>query len=371
MRRSALAVAALLALGGCTYDYVRPMDRRGIPAATAARTHGGQELLVDEDGSLFWRPGDVAAALGVTLADGPGGVTVAAVGTEVATGLEVGDRIVLVGPLPPGLDLAVVERLPPPEPPELRGRGHEVSSLLDLRGYALCPVVLDLLVVRRGRELALRWPVAQPEQVARPLWMAAATRQLGFEACRVDDLPAHLVPAHATPGRGDVLVTQVALGSPVGVDGLRPLDVVASVGQARDAVELFGVTEFGQLDGVRVRVLRPDGSERELLLPWPTAPLESEGLLGLWVVEQDPTRSHVGVGPMDLLFHYHDELQYEPRSDAYLERASWSLLTVFQATSVEGDGRMDYDMVKVNPISDEARGAYFAELMSGELLEPR
>lgn len=389
-RRTILALALLVLAGGGCRSYLQPYDRTPLPARTV-ETQGGARLEA-ADGELALLPAarDVGAMLGVALEDGPGGVTVVERLRKTAPLLE-DDRIVLVAALLP-FDAAaerrrVVARMdektrrhvtvdiePPaqPEPPvarsfaELRRKpgAHEVRAVADLTGYTAGVgwAVLDLGVRRGGEELVIRAKLVEERRpVEAKSWRRAETRALGIDVVSLEDWPPERLPAHATPR--DLLVTRVAKSSRVGLAGLRPLDVVKRGDMTDPAIGL--VAEHHGVEEARLRVVHPDGAEKEI----PVAAGRREPV-DVWFpfllsYQDDGFRSHVGLGPLDMLLHFSSEETYEADMDRYDATRRYSFLTTLQVWSQRTAGGKTRDW-RFDPISvDSVRMQYFEEWAGG------
>jgi hypothetical protein len=369
--KTTLTLFALAALSGCTTSSLSPMDPSALPARHPLRTAGGYQLELDADGTLTHRPAqdDIEAALGATLVAGAGGLTVAN-RLSGDSPLLPGDVLLKALPRHPGsLDFegyvakveADVERLEA----ELEGEGapygeymqaamrkgmleagesdvaplssallvrdgHALRQVADLDGYALTWTALDLLVERQGEAepVPVRIEVGKPEPTPHRLWHPNATRRLGFEAVQVDSLPPYLLPERAKAGRGDLLVTWVAVDSPLALEGLRPLCLIRRVG-----------TEEGELYDEH-RVLTPDGERFELVIGTPDHPIDLELLFVLADIESDATRTYVNVGPLGAAFAYASAYTYNPRTDRYAKSSGWSVgKGTFGSAGSSGDGR--------------------------------
>lgn len=339
-------------------------------------TEGGAQLEADPDGRILWRPAqcDLDASIGAALEDDPaGGVRV--VGLLAAEGtLEVDDLIRAVWarptPLPARGDEAPVTtgrgfaiypagggqrpttgplrpRLVPPVLGEIRTAGHPVRSLADLRGYALCPCTLDLVVLRAGEEVALRAELAAGRPLEAPPWAPVWTRELGFEAVRVGDLPRPLRPDQVVGGDDDLLVTFVGEGSTIALRGLRPLDVIPH--GARELTRAWPLDDRSTVAVWRARERAPrtvdftpaaSAQEREFLAPLfqasrpiPTHFRASSGVIVANAVDLE------------------ERWSYEPRTDRYARELRLDvgpvLPLLFRLDVEDGDGRSDQTSVGV------------------------
>jgi len=407
VKRTALALALSLCVG--CHSYLVPFDDRALPARAPVETASGQRLAVAWDGELLARParGDIGAALGVALHDDDEGVLVSN-RLEPDSRLEAGDRILWVAPrLPengaairrshgeslqlevgPGLSFSEVlaqdpanpvsydswepsaqqrvvpaEREEPPAPGVLRGlpAAHEVRSSEDLSDY-LCGVgwlSLDLLVRRGEEELVVRAPLSLRQQwvPTRPL-RPDRSRWRGVELVDVRDLPPPLRPRGSEPG--DVLVTRVARGAPLGVAGLRPLDVLGEEAagllldrnlRLRDALERgdeLVLTVRGADGNPKLIEFSPRREPTNLWFPF------------LYSHQSDGSRFHVGVGPLDVLFHASSSQVYLPTQDRYLKSSRWSLLTLIQGGARRTEQGTE-DWGGINFLVDDSRLNYFLE----------
>lgn len=327
MTRALACALPLALLAGCMQGHLRPMDPTSLLPRSPLPTTGSRQLEVGLDGNVVHRPGggDVEAALGATLVETAAGLRVEDVRSDDAP-FAPGDLVQAVRPHPPGRELAPITSA-------TWTRALPVTGLDDLRGYGLAWSVLDLLVERGGRRVGVRREVGRPEPLAVRLWVPDLTRRLGFECCRVDALPADLVPTTARRGRGDVLVTYVAVESPLAIRGLRPLDVVRDVGT--DPSALFD----GEHD-----VVRADGTEVPGLdFTAAAAPTDLEALFVLLAVESDAVQTVVHLGPYGLIFSHQSKLAYDARTDRYAEATTFGLFaTLFRRASLSGDGRRDW-----------------------------
>lgn len=409
MRRAALSLALAPALALCAgcHSYLVPFDDRALPSRGPVETVSGQRLAVAWDGELLARParGDVGAALGVALYDDDEGVLVSN-RLEPESQLEAGDRILWVAPhLPqtgaaigrshseslarttgPGLSLReILEQGPsapvrydswepssqprvsslgePPTPGALRRlpAAHEVRSGEDLSDYLVGVgwLSLDLLVRRGEEELVVRAPLRLRQQwVPTRSLRPDRSRWRGVELVDVRDLPPPLRPRGSEPG--DVLVTRVARGAPLGVAGLRPLDVLGE-----EAAELLldrnqrlrEALERG--DELVLSVRGPEGNPKLLEFSPRRAPTN------LWFPflyshQSDGARFHVGVGPLDMLFHASSSQVYLPTQDRYLKSSRWSLLTLFQGGARRTEQGTE-DWGGINFLVDDSRLNYFLE----------
>lgn len=327
----------LLVSTGCAIGSVPMTERLPLPARHAAETEGGMRLDLDTDGTLVSRTpcDDLEVALGASLASVTSGVRVTSL-LRAECPLRAGDKIVLARPLDPNK---------PDEHLKLRGlgavtasayavrhtrkRGHAVRGLEDLSGYARAWVQLELLVERGGRTLRVQCEIGRPEPVAVRLWNPEETRKLGFTAARIDALPRALRPKHAKR-RHHLLVTWVAINSPVAVQGLRPLMVIP---RTRVSTTLLGSTQD---------VRRPEGGTTSV-----TFPADDESFtfrLGYEVVnaQRDRLGRSWRLGPSwAKVFELSSSAVYNPRTDRYGEHWVWSLADssiVFQTSGGAGRG---------------------------------
>jgi len=352
-----LAALALLlgasALAGC-HSYLLPADQRAMPHRSAP-TRGGDRLEADE-GRLSVRKSSIAEALDVVLVEDEGGVLVDACLRDKSA-FEPGDRILLVK-----LELpdrrGALHRASAPTATAIPARDPSwipVRKLEDLDGFqAIRDVVhLDFSVVREKHRVIV---CAEPDFGPRQLPVAAAggagARELGVEVCAVSDWPESLLPAHAK--RDDMLVVRVSRDSALGMAGLRPLDVIVA-----GTTHRLGSPGLKPGTKHELKVRKPDGRERVLRYEAPREPVE------LWVpfllsVQWDDRRTHVGLGPLDVLFHGHRRSEYDPATDSYATASGWSLGTVVQR-GVERDGSGSKGMFHVEPLTDDVRLGYFQE----------
>ncbi|MGE0708555.1 MAG: hypothetical protein AB7N76_22995 [Planctomycetota bacterium] len=405
MRRGAALPLLALLLGstGC-HSYLMPFDDRPLPAKATLETESGQRLALDWQGQLVVRPPrhDVGAALGVALFEDESGVVVSNQ-LRGDTPLQAGDRVLYAAPLLPGSGAALVAaheralRVLPNEPeafdaytPRLpRARGgvaaaaaaaapalapaelraqaaaHPVRKVSDLVGY-LCGagwLQLDLLVSRAGEERVVRAPLRRTQEwvPVRPL-QPDRTRWRGVELVDIEDLPPTLRPAGAA--QGEVLVTRVARGAPLGRAGLRPLDVLTRqgadllLGRERDGRSLADVLdEEGE---VSVGVRSPGARAARQVAFEPRGEPHQTWFPGLLSLQRDGTRFHLGVGLFDVLLHASSELVYQPTQDRYVESSRWSILTLIQG----GERRTEQGSVEwggINFLVDDSRLSYFRD----------
>jgi hypothetical protein len=406
VKRASLLALALLA-SGC-HSYLLPFDDRPLPARGSLETESGQRLAVAYDGELLARPprGDVGAALGVGLFADEAGLVVSNQ-LHPDTPLIPGDKILWVAPVFParagrkiarlheaallGDSLADVEEgfdqfsLPrsrgaepgrrTPEALRQAAGAHGVKHHDDLRGY-LCGLGwlnLDLLVARGDEQIVVRVALERREAwvPTRPL-KSDRSRWRGLALVGVEELPPALRPTGSVSG--EVLVTRVARGSPLGRAGLRPLDVLTTraadllLSRHKDLLtQLFpkASSSFGQTleeDGaILVAARTPDGTLKQLEFVPRQAPTD------LWFPflfsqQNDGTRSHLGVGPLDMLFHTSDELVYLPTQDRYLRSSRWSVLTIFQGGARRTNQGTE-DWGGINFLVDDSRIRYFKDWM--------
>ncbi|MBI4605427.1 MAG: hypothetical protein HY721_25970 [Planctomycetes bacterium] len=308
------------ALAGC-HGYLRPYDDTPLPARSAP-TRGGGEVEVKE-GEVFLRPGrrDIGARLGVELAEEAGRVVVAR-RLRPDAALEPGDRIA---------SAAAAEPFASPL--------HAVRSLADLAGYAAAEgwLTLELQVERGGAEVAVREKV-RDERRRLPVrrWDPRSTfRRNGIELGSLADWDPQHVPPWAEPG--DHLVLRVDVGSRAAQAGLRPLDVVANARGFERAGRALLRAPGGAPRKLTVRARPP---RRDLWLP----------LLLSW--EADGARTHVGLGPIDAIFHYSSTVDYDAATDAHETTSRWSLFSVIGGGR-EGGGRWwnldpSFDMARLD-----------------------
>lgn len=351
----------LLALGGC-YSYVRPPDPHPLLAPRSLATDAGRLAIDEASGALTLGPaqGDIAAALGVTLAEAGGEVSVAAVRTDTGghvVTLEPGDVILEVRPLAPWLP---PDQLPP-------APGIVVTSIEDLRGLAVGvrELALALRVRRGGAEAVVLQPLRAPEPVGVHPWLPAIAGELGVELARLDDWPASRLPPGAA--REDLLVTRVLEGGAGCQLGLRPLDVIKDPHGAFGARLGVNAEELPeelvtQLRETPVDVLGADGATKRLVVETPRAPVDV-GLLDLFNVQSDGWRSHVGLLPLDLLFHRSTDRHVDPRTGTVATTTRTSFLTLIQVTTLSG-GAEEVTGVRIDALVDEVRSSYLREKMT-------
>ncbi|HBP19396.1 MAG TPA: hypothetical protein DEA08_16605 [Planctomycetes bacterium] len=378
MKHFAPLFAFLPLVCGCTLTSEAPMDLSSLPASSALETVGGYELSIDVDGALVARSpsGDLEAALGASLAEVDSGVVVTG-RLDAASPLREGDRLLRALPVSAALvdddrerfaHLAdyehkldvLIEALVGWTPLERRQlRPHAVRDLASLRGYGLGWVVLYLELEREGqRRLVLR-EVGRPTPVAARPWEPQLTRKVGFSAVRVDSLPPHLRPK--TSPMGGALITWVSPDSTFGIHGMRPLQVLAPVGEAVKEVghnpyeamvhslekmreDMRQEEEREEDDESTTLLLRDvDGSHVTIVMDRVTSQPRTEFEL-LWGallrVRHDPTFTSVSIGPGGHVFGINSSLAYNPRTDRYVEGSSWSLAyDSMGGRSYGGDGR--------------------------------
>ncbi len=373
--RVACALVALFCVG-CASE--QSLASRPLYPRQPITTEGGAQLEADPDGRILWRPSqdDLDASLGVALETDPdGGVRV--VGLLAAeTPLEVDDviRAVRARPSPrparvlAGADKDIASSVwtqgaghrpapapvaveAPPAIDEVRAHGHAVRGLDDLRGYALCPCRLELVVRRAGRELALRVELAAGRPLEAPPWAPSRTRELGFEAVRVGDLPHALRPNQMIGDDDDLLVTFVGEGSTIALRGLRPLDVIPA-----------GVRELTrawrwETPYPTAAVLRPRGG-RHVSVDFTPAPTVEE-----WsffpplfrATRSIPTHLDASSGLVVAdLVRLDERWSYEVRTDRYQRRlqlrvADALFLSLLRVDIEDGDGAADQTGVALGP----------------------
>lgn len=367
-----LLLLSLLALTPGCYSFVRPGDTTTIPAWGWVKTAGGQRLDVDDSGALVagYAPGDVEAALGVTLASEGDAVTVAAIRSSsdgAVVALEPGDVILEARPLAPWL---------PPDHAADGAAPIAVHGLEDLRGLAagIEDLEVELRVRRGGEELLVRQPLRAPTVVATRPWAPALAEALGVELVRLDDWPASRRPEGAASE--DYLVVRVGAGSLGARAGLRPLDVIdnerglfdlhmRNIPPELEPVADALVAQLEQDPELRLITVRAaDGRAKRLELAPAEAPRDS-GLPLLWSYQADHARTHLGLLPLDLLFHHSTEATYDPLADAFSVGRRWSFVTLFQVQSATG-GAQEGLSFRMNPLVDEVRAGYLMERMSPE-----
>ena len=342
---------SLLLCSGC-HSFLQPFDERPLPAPLPRPTEGGGALDLGDRGELVLRPapGDIEAALGVGLADDPDGVLVTN-RLRPETLLHPGDRIVAVSTAVPDVTPAirqafgsVLEALTTPHPERavpleqfdptqfarVRPSGARarpetavpIATVDDLRPYlvGLGWLHLDIQVLRDDTPQIVRQPLYDTsEWVPTNPWRPETTRWHGVDLVAVERWPDERRPVDTSPG--DLLVTRVARDSPAGQAGLRPLDVVSA-----DKVPAL-------LDGMAVEVLAADGSPKSVRLEPREPPTELWFPL-LFSYQSDGVRSHLGLGPLELLFHRSSRVDYAPTLDGYIETWRWAFLTNIQGTGV-------------------------------------
>lgn len=368
---SARALVLLLPLLTGCYAYVREGDPTPLPAAGWVGTRGGQRLDVDDSGALVLghAPGDIEAALGVTLEERDGAVTVAAVRSST-------DGAVVL--LEPGDVLLEVRGLAPWLPDEAAegAMATPVREVEDLRGLAigLPDLALELRIRRGGREGRIRQPLRAPTPVATRPWAPELAAPLGVEVVRLDDWPASRLPGGATPG--DYLVTRVQAGSHGALAGLRPLDVIVNadgrfdvlMGNLPPQLEPLRDEVMAQLRedpaNLVTRVRATDGREKALELERPRAPRDS-ALPLLYSYESNDLRAHLGLLPFDWLFHRSVSHAYDPLSDGVARSTRWSFLTIVQVQGLDG-GAEHGASFRVDPLIDEPRLRYAIERLFAE-----
>lgn len=366
-------------LCGC-HSFLRDGDPRPLPATPRAATGGGR-LLLAEDGALALGhgQGDIEEALGVDLSIVDSRVVVAGLraGRE-GVQLLPGDALLFAVPVTPWLPApataeadAVRSGAPPPDAPG--PAGIPVRTIDDLRGLAagVEGLAVDFVIERAGKRGVCRQPLAPSEPIATRPWHPEKTTPLGFDLVRLEALPAARRPAGAEPQ--DLLVTRVERGSRAAVAGLRPLDLVRAEGGVFELrmgvlppdVPPQMVEQLREAaDWRQVTVVHADGREETLTLPEPEAATDVVVPPSLASVQSDGLRQHVGLLPFDLLFHYAERTDHDPRTDSPLVEWRWSLLTFIQVQGVEGQA-LDVLSVRLDPVLDEARGRYLGELMEG------
>jgi len=273
----------------------------------------------------------------------------------------------------------------PPTPEALRRAavGAAVGSRRDLAGIgALADIgAVDLVVVRGGREASVR---ARLRAEGTPLPTVPATlslapgfpsswgmtpppgslgRDIGVEVVSLDGWPSRHSPRHATDTSArasrtsgpPLLVTRVATGSPLARAGLRPLDVILEVLYRDDVTAEARALIVRGPDG-RTRTIaftrRDPGSATDLWWPF------------LLSVQSDGRRSHVGVGPLELLFHRSATERYDPATDAVVRTTRTSVLGTFAFVSDEGASGGDAALGMY--VVDPARFGYFGDWASDE-----
>lgn len=302
---------------------------------------------------------------------------------------------------------------PPPKPVELpappadakalraQRAAHRVRALDDLRPYLVAPgACLDLVVVRSGAEVVVRQPLAEPHQwLPVRLWSPHATRWHGIDLVRVEDLPPEHRPADAS--LRDFLVVRVARDAPAGRAGLRPLDVVsngdafyllggrvsdwatrlqrtltpASTDSATlespvplleepadDAAGAAEDDEARQSGRVVARVRKPDGQVVRLEFE-PRRPATELWFPFVFSYHTDGVRSHLGLGPFDLLFHHSSRVDYDPETDDYVSLTRWSVGTSIQGGGVSSQAGTDASG-GVSPFLDGVRMRYLMDWLS-------
>ncbi len=305
---------AAAAGGGCK-SYLVPFDHRPIPGPPVA-TRGGDVLEV-EDGNLFVRPNAIGPALGVVLENGEDGARVAACLRE-GTGLVPGDEIVAAAARAGTIASPCSFRANGPTPTAA------VRSLADLEVFrgVVGSVHLDLEVRRAGQAAFV---CATPRFERRPVPIVRVrlgwAEALGLELCSLEGWPERLLPERA--GQGELLVLRVARDSPFGVQGVRPLDTIPPPR------------------------MMPAGREAPLDVWFPF----------LLSIQDDGRRKHLGIGPLDVLFHASESREYNPDTDAYVVKSRWSLFTLLTRVSERSVGGTTR-RTRFDPGPDEARTRY-------------
>lgn len=273
-----------------------------------------------------------------------------------------------------------LRKLPAPGALRKLPSAHAVRSLDDLRGY-LCGMEwlqLDLLVIRDGKEVVVRQRL---QEVTRwlpvRLWRPELTRYEGFDLVRVADLPPEGRPQKVKPE--DLLVVRVARDAPLGRNGLRPLDVISrgclalflSGGTLDDELVSFSLFPGQEAVMAEAVALSRAMEKRDGKLPVRAAdgttkwirPRKRERPIDLWIpflfsYQSDGIRTHLGIGPLDLLFHYSDSARYEPETGGYVEQHRWSAGTSIQSLATKRESGT-VDSGGINPLLDITRGEYF------------
>ena len=143
---------------------------------------------------------------------------------------------------------------------------------------------------------------------------------------------------------------RVARDSPLGRAGLRPLDLVP-----RESIHAL----LSLVGHRRVRVRDREGREKRLhVVPRPEP-------IDLWIpllfsFQDDGVRWHLGLGPLELLYHASGSVQYDVETDSYERTRRWSVGTSVQSAWVEGVGGQRAT-AGVNLFFDGARTAYLEE----------
>jgi hypothetical protein len=348
------ALASFPLLAGC-HGYLQPTDVRPLPARSIATRSGGE--IEARDGELYLRPhqGDIGVALGVSLVEDGNGITVAN-RLRPDTRLDPGDRIVIAAPvLPPPENeraeprdpakVAISKLRPPPENfailRDLR-EAQTVRSSRDLAGYAAGTgwLALDLGVIRAGKEMVLRQKVEEVRTwiPVHHLDPDGVFRQNGVELCTLEDVPNDARPPAARPA--DVLVLRVARGCLAGRTGLRPLDLITNVKE----FERTGRAAIRTQKGEKTIVIE-EATRRDIWIP----------LLLSW--EEGGMRSHIGFGPLDIIFHRSTAYEYNEGTDHYDSAARWSFLGTIQSRSrTEARGSLRH--FGIDPVLDQARIEY-------------
>ncbi len=296
----------------------------------------------------------------------------------------------------PSMTQKSLEPPPVPTPAELKARAsaHPVRTVGDLRPYLIAPgAALDLLVLRGGQEVVVRVPLIEPHRwLPVRLWAPHLTRWHGIDLARVGDLAPEHQPVGAKAR--DFLVVRVARDAPAGRAGLRPLDVVPEAevvgllggGQEvllqalrpRDVDEARVLMErreqgaplpldpeaYVSPDGdllrtpnrVPVRVRAPDGTIKGLVFE-PRQPDVELWFPFLFAYHSDGSRTHLGFGPLDLLFHHSSKIEYDPESDSYGYVTRWSFGTSIQGGGVTRERGTDA-WGGMNPFVDGTRADY-------------
>jgi len=370
-----LAAGFVLFVQGC-HGYLRPFDESPLPAR-ATWTRGGDWMKV-RDGQVYLlsSPEDVGTALGVSLSEGAQGVLVEE-RLDPGVDLRPEDHIVHVAPVLPPVPApksaagtaraeettqAAYDPQKVPVPPDLASLralppGHPVRSLSDLSGYLAGTgwLLLDLGIIREGKDLVVRAKVAERYRpLATKRWDPRFVfRKNGIEACLLSDWNPDDRPK--TAEAGDLLILRVATGSEAAFAGLRPLDLVTDPGSFERSGRALVRSGDGSLKRLRIAARR----ERTV---WLTMDIVTVWVPFLFSWESDGARSHLGIGPLDLLFHFSSRRDYNWHTDSFEIRRRWSLLgTVQQQVVLRPSG--DWRTFSLDPLFDMTRFDYGNDLL--------
>ena len=352
--RCVIGILTLFACCGC-HGYLRKPRRQLLPSG-ALLTRDGSELRADQ-GTLRLRiaPGDIEGILGVSLSETDAGLLVVDQ-LRGNTPLRSGDRLTTVlAATDSPYTLSAIHSDPAAEP---------IDSLPTLAPYALTPEgqALHLAVQRGGEEVAIAIPINRQLPLKGNAYAWFISSKYGIELIELDNWVDGSLPRHANSG--DYLVLAVQEDSPAALAGLRPLDVIpVPPSRDRDLIRArlregrFGT--LGSSDGFRV--LRQDGEHRIAVTPY----YEPQNI---WIplifsYESDGRRSHIGLGPLDVIYHSSSQKEYDVDSDAFVTRSRWSLLTCFRGVRHELPTGTSEDL-GVSLILDPARTLYLGEYLT-------